>query len=198
MSEQYPEQSKYALSQEALIAGLKAKKNDAFSHLYDNYSGALFKTIKQIVHDEELAADVLQEVFVQIWKNIESYDSSKSKLYTWMLSVSKNASIDMTRSKVFHKAQATDKYSEDLELHYPALSATPGFDHISFEKTLNHLKNIHRKLIELAFFKGYTHQEIAFMENLPIGTVKTRIRFGLNQLREFWQIETNRLDVAIS
>lgn len=198
MAEQYPEPSKYALSQEALVEGLKEKNNGAFSYLYDNYSGALFKTIKQIVRDEELAADILQEVFVQIWKNIETYDSSKSRLFTWMLSISKNASIDATRSKSFHKVQATHKYSEELELNYPALSATPGFDHINFEKTLNHLKNIHRKLIELSFFKGYTHQEIALLENLPIGTVKTRIRFGLNQLKEFWQIETNRLGIAIS
>jgi RNA polymerase sigma factor (sigma-70 family) len=185
-------------TEENLVASLRARNNEAFSYLYDNYSGALFKAIKQIVIEEECAEDVMQEVFIQIWKKIESYDASKSRLYTWMLCISKNAAIDATRSKSFHKSQVTDKYSEETELCSINNNSSAHIDYIGLEKTLRNLKNIHRKLIELSFFKGYTHEEISQMEKIPVGTVKTRIRYGLNQLKDFWEIENTLLKIAIT
>jgi RNA polymerase sigma-70 factor (ECF subfamily) len=82
-----------------LVALLKAKDNQAFSYLYDNYAGALCGIVKQIVGDMELANDVMQEVFVSIWRKIDTYDASKGRLFTWMLNIARNAAIDKTRSK---------------------------------------------------------------------------------------------------
>jgi RNA polymerase sigma factor (sigma-70 family) len=85
--------------EQELVALLKAKDNQAFSYLYDNYAGALCGVVKQIVGDMELANDVLQEVFVSIWRKIDTYDASKGRLFTWMLNIARNAAIDKTRSK---------------------------------------------------------------------------------------------------
>src|SRR5712671_153110 len=86
-------------SEQELVSALKAKDDQAFSYLYDHYSGALYSIIFQIVKTPESASDTLQEVFVNIWRKIESYDPLKGRLFTWMLNISRNASIDMIRSK---------------------------------------------------------------------------------------------------
>src|SRR6478672_10809569 len=88
-----------------LITLLRQKDNGAFSYLYEHYSGALYGIIKQIVADVDLANDVLQEVFVSIWKKIDSYDESKGRLFTWMLNIARNASIDKTRSRSFQQSR---------------------------------------------------------------------------------------------
>jgi RNA polymerase sigma-70 factor (ECF subfamily) len=89
-------QEKY--TEQELTSSLQRREQSAFSYLYDQYSGALYSVIHNIVTDSEIANDVLQEVFVKIWKQIESYDASKGRLFTWMLNISRNASIDMLRS----------------------------------------------------------------------------------------------------
>ena len=80
-----------------------------YSYLYDNYAGALYSTIVGIVSDTELANDVLQEVFVKIWRQIDSYDAKKGRLFTWMLNIARNASIDTIRSKGFQNSRANKK-----------------------------------------------------------------------------------------
>jgi RNA polymerase sigma-70 factor (ECF subfamily) len=84
---------------------LKAKDEQSFSYLYDNYSGALYSIVLQILPDKELANDVLQEVFVNIWRKIDTYDNTKGRLFTWMLNVARNLAIDMVRSKAYQNSQ---------------------------------------------------------------------------------------------
>lgn len=170
-------------TEQELVSLLKNRDNKAFGYLYDHYSGALYSIILQILNDAELASDVLQDVFVNIWRKIESYDSTKGRLFTWMLNVARNASIDTLRSKTYQndrKNQSMDNQAEDvLVAHITQVNV----DHIGFRKVLNELKEEQRLLIDLAYFKGYTHEEIAELEKLPLGTVKTRIRSALLQLR---------------
>lgn len=155
----------------------------AFSYLYDNYSGSLYTVISQIVSDMEAANDVLQEVFINIWKKIESYDPTKGRLFTWMLNIARNASIDTVRSKSYQNSMKNTAVSDSSEL----ITGVANFniDNIGLKKILQRLKPEHRVLIDLAYFKGYTHEEIADIENIPLGTVKTRIRSALLQLREY-------------
>ncbi|HVM88308.1 MAG TPA: sigma-70 family RNA polymerase sigma factor [Puia sp.] len=167
-------------SEQELIAALRAREEQAYSYLYDNYSGALYSIVNQIVADNELANDVLQEVFINIWRKIESYDSSKGRLFTWMLNIARNASIDMVRSKSFQNAKKNQELPDNVNSQ-----VILDTDHIGLRKTLENLKEEHRILIELAYFKGYTHEEIAEIEAIPLGTVKTRIRNALLQLRQF-------------
>ena len=136
----------------------------------------------QILDNTELSNDVLQEVFINIWRKIESYDPSKGRLYTWMLNVARNASIDTLRSKSFQNSQKNQSFPENVD-GLSAGSSNPNIDHIGLKKMLEKLKSEQRVLIDLAYFKGYTHEEIADIEGIPLGTVKTRIRTALQQLR---------------
>ncbi len=169
-------------NEQELIAALKTRSNDAFEYLYDNYSGALHSIILQIVQNQEIASDVLQEVFVNIWRKIESYDPTKGRLFTWMLNISRNASIDLLRSKNFQNSRKNQELTDNV---YGSDQVTQtNTDRIGLTKFLAKLRPDHRILIELAYFKGYTHEEIAQIEEIPLGTVKTRIRNALLQLKE--------------
>jgi RNA polymerase sigma factor (sigma-70 family) len=172
-------------TEQELISALKERDNQAYGYLYDNYSGALYSIILQIVQNTELASDVLQEVFINIWRKIESYDPSRGRLFTWMLNITRNASIDTLRSKSYQNSQKNQGLSENVNIRGQVTQTN--IDNIGLNKILAKLKPEHRVLIELAYFKGYTHEEIAQIEDIPLGTVKTRIRNALLQLREYMQ-----------
>ena len=166
--------------EQELVALLKAKDNQAFSYLYDNYAGALCGVVKQIVGDMELANDVLQEVFVSIWRKIDTYDASKGRLFTWMLNIARNAAIDKTRSKTYQVGLKIQSFDGN-EYNHPVVR--PGFDDFGLKKQLQKLKDEQRLLVDLSYYQGYTHEQIAKALNIPLGTVKTRLRSALSQLR---------------
>ena len=172
-------------TEQELVALLKAKDESSYSYLYDHYSGALYSIILQVIADQELASDVLQDVFVNIWRKIESYDSTKGRLFTWMLNVARNLAIDMVRSRAFQNNRKNQDIADGSFAESVGAVLQPGTDNIGLRKTVEKLKPEHRVLIDLAYFKGYTHEEIAEVERLPLGTVKTRIRSALIQLREY-------------
>jgi RNA polymerase sigma factor (sigma-70 family) len=167
-----------------LVMMLKDRNNQSFSYLYNNYSGALYTIVLQIISDQELANDVLQEVFINIWRKIDSYDQSKGRLFTWMLNIARNASIDFLRSKAYQNSKKNQEFPDALETNIAGQSTQMNMDNIGLKKILLKLKSESRVLIDLAYFKGYTHEEIAEIEEIPLGTVKTRIRSALIQLRE--------------
>lgn len=171
-------------TEQELVALLKNRDNKAFAYLYDHYAGALNSIILQIVTDANLASDVLQEVFVNIWRRIEQYDTGKGRLFTWILNIARNAAIDTLRSKGYQNSRKNQSIPENVDTIQPATTAQP-IDTIGLRKVLEKLKDEQRILIELAYFKGYTHEEIAEMEKIPLGTVKTRIRNALIQLRGY-------------
>jgi RNA polymerase sigma-70 factor (ECF subfamily) len=170
-------------SEQELITALKARDDQAFSYLYDHYSGSLYSIILQIVKTPETASDVLQEVFINIWRKMDSYDPFKGRLFTWMLNISRNASIDMLRSKGYQNDQKNREITDTV--YGNDQSSQTSIDSIGLSKFLGKLRPEQRVLIELAYFKGYTHEEIAEIEDIPLGTVKTRIRNALLQLREY-------------
>lgn len=171
-------------TEQELIAALKGRDTGAFNYLYDHYSASLYTIVKQMVQNTETANDVLQEVFVNIWRKIESYDSSKGRLFTWMLNIARNASIDILRSRSFQNTQKNQEITETVH-NISGPSSLTNIDTIGLKKLLQKLKPEYRMLIELAYFKGYTQEEIAEIEDIPLGTVKTRIRNALIQLRSF-------------
>ena len=164
-----------------LVLLLKQRQQSAFSYLYDNYSGALLSVIIGVVNDSELANDVLQEVYIKIWRQIESYDASKGRLFTWMLNVARNASIDTVRSKGFQNSQQNRELTEAV---YDAGGTTQiQTDQMGLRKVVHQLKEEYKVLVELAYFQGFTQDEISKMLNIPLGTIKTRLRTALSQLR---------------
>lgn len=164
-----------------LVALLQERNGQAFSYLYDNYSGALLGVIGSIITDRELAGDVLQNVFVNIWRKIDLYDASKGRLFTWMLNIARNAAIDEVRSRSYRDTQKNQPIAEDDSL--PGAVTGPAIGDVGLKKVLTKLKEEWRVLIDLSYFQGFTHEEIAKLQGLPLGTVKTRIRTALNHLR---------------
>ncbi|MBC7948495.1 MAG: sigma-70 family RNA polymerase sigma factor [Chitinophagaceae bacterium] len=175
-----------AYSESELVAALQQRSDKAFSYLYDNYSGALYGIIHSIITDTETANDVMQDVFVNIWKKIESYDPSKGRLFTWMLNVARNAAIDKIRSKGFRDSLKNQPLSENVDKTVGP-SVNPSYQDVGLKKVIGKLKAEQRVLIDLSYFQGFTHEEIAKAMSIPLGTVKTRIRSALIQLRTLIQ-----------
>lgn len=148
-------------NEQELTALLKNKDQAAFARLYDSYSGAIYSIILQIVNDEELANDILQEVFINIWRKIEMYDAEKGRLFTWMLNIARNASIDMLRSRGYRNSKKNQSIQENVDITVPGNTEQMNIDSIGLKKLLEKLKPEQRVLIDLSYFKGYTHEEIA-------------------------------------
>lgn len=161
---------------------LKEQSNEGFNYLYDNYSGALFTIINQVVADKDIASDVLQEVFVNIWRKINLYDAKKGRIFTWMLNIARNAAIDKVRSKGFRNNLKNQPVSDNVNAVI-TVSVQPETSDVGLKKVLMKLKEEYRTLIDLSYFQGFTHEEISKMLGIPLGTVKTRIRTALSQLR---------------
>jgi RNA polymerase sigma factor (sigma-70 family) len=165
-----------------LVTLLRQRDESAFSYLYDHYSGAMYSIVLNIVRDRELANDLLQDIFVKVWRQIETYDSSKGRLFTWLLNISRNASIDAIRSKSFQNSQQNRELTENV---YEAAGSTlMNTDKIGLRKIVHRLKDEYKVLVELSYFEGFTQDEISKMLKIPLGTVKTRLRTALIQLKQ--------------
>jgi RNA polymerase sigma factor (sigma-70 family) len=165
-----------------LVSLLKQRHEHAFNYLYDHYSGSLYSVIVSIVPNRELANDLLQEVFVKIWRQIATYDNEKGRLFTWMLNVARNASIDAVRSKNYQQNQQNRELTENI--YEEGGSVQMNTDKIGLRKIVYKLKDEYRVLVELSYFEGYTQDEISKMLKIPLGTVKTRLRSALIQLKQ--------------
>jgi len=172
------------ISEEVLIKELKAQKSSAFEYLYDNYSAAIYGVIVRIVKSEEVAQEVLHDVFMKAWKNINAYSAEKGRLYTWLVNISRNASIDKLRSKEIKKTGKTDSVSDNVHIIDNANSTEQSIDSIGLEKVLDKLSDELRFVIDQMYFKGYTQTEISEEFDIPLGTVKTRARTAMRTLRE--------------
>ena len=119
------------------MLALKERDNQAFNFLYDNYAGALYSIIKQIITDNaELASDVLQEVFINIWRKIETYDQTKGRLFTWMLNIARNASIDTLRSKSYQNSQKNQELPDNVYKSVASQITQMNVDNIGLKKVL--------------------------------------------------------------
>ena len=173
--------SKY--SEHELVALLLRQNEQAFSYLYDNYSPALFGIINQIIPDRELATDVLQDVFINIWRKITSYDAAKGRLFTWMLNIARNAAIDKIRSRPYQDNLKNQPLAENVNTNTLNSVVNADINDVGLKKLINKLKEEYRVVIDLSYFQGFTHEEISKLLDIPLGTVKTRIRSALIQLR---------------
>lgn len=177
-----PETKKY--SEEELVYFLSKKDKPAFSYLYDNYSAVLFGIIFKMLEDKELSEDVLQEAFVKIWNNFSNYDSQKGRLFTWMLNITRNLTIDIIRSKDYKK-QAKIQSSENAVNNLSTnLNTAESFDSLGIRKHLTLLKTDLKQIVDLAYFGGLTQDEISKTLEIPLGTVKTRMRTAIIELRK--------------
>ena len=168
-------------NQSHIVELLKQKNASALSQLYDAYGASLYGVVLRTVCSKEIAEQVIQDTFTKIWYNAASYDASKGRLYTWMLSIARNTAIDATRNSHFYNQKNTKEIG--------VLADTFGGDCLNLEtvglrEIVKQLEGKYTILIDLIYFNQYTHQEAADTLNLPLGTVKTRVRYALSELRK--------------
>ncbi|MBL0054375.1 MAG: sigma-70 family RNA polymerase sigma factor [Bacteroidetes bacterium] len=173
-----------------LISALKNKQHIAYEYLYDNYSEALYGVIHKVLNDDEQANDILQDTIVTIWQKIDSYNPEKGTLFTWMLNIARNKAIDEFRKNKRNPKISIDELSVhtfDMQnVNNLEVNAT---DVIGLKKIVNGLKPDLRQMIDMHYFNGMTHQEITDATQMPLGTVKTKIRTAMMQLKSIFEIK---------
>lgn len=172
-----------------MIEGLKSKRPSALEYLYDHYSGSLYGIIFRIVRQEDIAEEILQDVFLKIWDKIDNYDASKGKLFTWMLNIARNQAIDKTRSKEMNKGKKTDDIDYLVNKIDNQGSAELQIDGIGLKEVLMELSEDQRFIVNQLYLKGYTQSEVAEEFGIPLGTVKTRLRAAMIELRTILKIK---------
>ncbi|MCH3882486.1 MULTISPECIES: RNA polymerase sigma factor [Tenacibaculum] len=168
---------------EELVVQFKNKNVKAFESLYEMYNDSVSGVIFNIVRDKELAQEVTQDVFIKAWNNADTYSAKKGRFFTWIINIARNAAIDKTRSKNFKnnsKNLDANIFVDILETHDSLDNST---DAIGIKNFVGKLKDTCKKLIELLYFKGFTQKEASENLEIPLGTVKTRNRNCLNELR---------------
>ena len=176
------------MTQEELIPLILKKEERAFTIMYNMYSKSLFAVISNLVKETEDAEDILQEVFVKIWKNIDNYSESKGRFYTWMLNIARNTAIDKLRSKGYNNSQKNLSADNFVHLLDDSNKMTNRIDTIGILEFVKKLKPKCIEIIELLFFQGYTQQEASDELAIPLGTVKTQNRNCINDLRTYLKV----------
>ncbi|MFD9697495.1 sigma-70 family RNA polymerase sigma factor [Lentzea sp. NPDC059081] len=169
-----------------LLALVARGDESAFERLYDVVSGSVFGLIRRVVRDQAQSEEVFQEVMLEVWRTATRFDPGKGKATTWILTLTHRRAVDRVRS-----AQAASNREE----HVARLDPTRPFDEVSEQvsgrleqrqvrRCLGFLTGLQRESVLLAYYQGYSYPEVASLLNLPLGTVKTRMRDGLIRLRD--------------
>ena len=181
--EKEPNSPEFDKMQDQLICRLKQQESAALEDLYDAYSSALHGIVLKIVQSQELAQQVLQDTFLKAWRNAGAYDETKGRLFTWLLNIARNTAIDATRTAYYqhsHQTEPIDKLSQ----HPGGPSLNP--DHLGVRELVEGLDEKYRMLIELIYFRGYTQEEVSQETGIPLGTIKTRLRYAMQALRAWF------------
>ncbi len=168
---------------ETLVSQFQDKNEKAFETLYNMYSESMHGVIYNIVRDNDLAEEVMQDVFIKAWNNSASYSSKKGRFFTWILNIARNAAIDKTRSKTFKKSKKNLQADFFVDILEDQDSLNDKTNAIGIKKFVDKLAKKCIEVIELLYFKGYTQKEASETLDMPIGTIKTRNRNCINELR---------------
>ena len=169
---------------EIIVEQFQKKDADAFQKLYNMYSENICGVINTIVKNNSVAEEICQDVFMKAWKNAESYNASKGRFFTWILNIARNAAIDEIRSKSHKNSKknlSADYFVGILESMTDSEEGKE--DIIGLKKLLVNLKDKCIEIIELLYFKGLTQKEVSKELDIPLGTVKTRNRSCISQIR---------------
>lgn len=171
------------LLEKHIVELLQERNEKAISLLYEHYGDTLYGVAKKVVRDEELAQDVLQESFVKIWKKSDTYDVTKAKLFTWLFRITRNTAIDKlrsvnTKSDKEIQIDVSDVYNLGVD------SIRPEF--MDVRENLEKIEGKYQIVLEALFFLGMTQQEASDELDIPLGTIKSRLKIGLRELKKIY------------
>lgn len=172
---------------EHLMALLQQGNHDALETLYDRYAPIVKSVVMKVVHNEAEAEDLLQEIFVEVWKRVGTYDATKGRPLGWIVTLARRRGIDRLR-KAQAYARAGDRLKTESECHPDAWTSDPDEDFMTgdvrelLRKVLATLPEAQRSAIDFAFYKGMSQREIAAHTGIPLGTIKTRLELGLKKI----------------
>lgn len=166
-----------------LVEQFQDKNQIAFEKLYNMYSKSIHGVVFNIVKDADIADELMQDVFIKAWNKADTYSSKKGRFFTWILNIARNTAIDKTRSKTFKQSKQNlnaDFFVDIIESNDNLDEST---DAIGIKKFVTHLGDKCKAIIEALYFKGFTQKEASEELQIPIGTIKTRNRNCIQQLR---------------
>ena len=171
--------------EQKIVQLLEKGDSTAINLLYENYADSLYGVILKVLNDEELAQDALQETFVKVWKNSKKYDSKKAKLFTWLYRIAKNTAIDKLRSynNRFDKEVQIDKSNVYI---LPASNLNQ--DVLDLKEHVGKLDEKYQIVLKALFFEGMTQQEASEELDIPLGTIKSRLKIGLRELKKVYDL----------
>jgi RNA polymerase sigma-70 factor, ECF subfamily len=161
---------------EALLQAMAAGDHAVLGELYDRYAGLAYGLALRILRDAAEAQDVVQEVFVQVWRHAGRYDSARGSAEAWLCTIARTRALDRLRRRAARREQQSAPP--------PVASAPAAEEKLAVRSALGSLSEEQRQALELAYFEGLTQSEIAQRLGQPLGTVKTRIRTAMMRLRE--------------
>ena len=174
-------------SDQSALSRMAQGEGDAVAELYDRHARPVYSLALRILGDVTEAEDVVQEVFSQAWRQASRYNTSRGAVAAWLLMLARSRAIDRLRARRARPKGVADEHAADtiVDTGLPVDSQVLSFEQITrVRAALDELPMLQRLAIELAFFEGFTHAEIAARLEQPLGTVKTRIRLALMKLRE--------------
>jgi RNA polymerase sigma-70 factor, ECF subfamily len=177
------------LADEDLISLVEADDADAFATLYDRHSRAAFSLAYRMMGERQASEDLAQDAFLKVWRNAGSYRAERGSVRTWILSIVHNRGIDQLRSHASRR-RTQDKIEASAPRSQPSEAFAETWRNSQREQVreaLSTLPSEQLKILELAYFSGYTHVEISELLNLPLGTVKGRMRLGLKKIRDYFE-----------
>jgi RNA polymerase sigma-70 factor (ECF subfamily) len=183
-----------ALDDETLVRLIGHAQADALNTLYDRYNRLVYSLALNIVGDRHTAEEITLDVFARIWDRARTYRADQAKVSTWMTSITRYRAIDELRRREARPEQRSIEWDEVSPsavpvLNGPEATAEAAFRHQRVRAAVAELPEEQQRVLALAYFKGYTHREIADALNQPLGTVKTRIRLAMQKLRELLREE---------
>jgi RNA polymerase sigma factor (sigma-70 family) len=175
---------KISLSEDELVLALRNREKIAIEALYDMYSASLFGVISRIIVDTPTAEDVLQETFVKIWHSFSGYSAEKGRLFTWMVNIARNLAIDKLQSKDYKNQNKNQELENNVTFIDEQRNTVYKPELLGIKELVETLKPEQKSILDLVYFKGYTHVEAADELGIPLGTIKTRLRMAIQQLRK--------------
>jgi RNA polymerase sigma factor (sigma-70 family) len=169
-----------------LVYSIKSGDQKTMSTLYTMYSPALLGIISRIIKFDEIAEDVLQETFVKIWKSIDQYQESKGRLFTWMARLAKNTAIDHLRGRGYINSRKNSDLDEVFVEADKSNQMVYNPETIGLRTLTMNLCAPQKAILDLIYFQGYSQSEVAEELNIPLGTVKTRLRMAITTLRKYF------------